>query len=475
MTEAILDALGAVMTRWTMGGSALAAAPPDWREGLGKEPGEAELRLLAATGQFLGAFTRPAPAGALIPLADLPRLARPPLTDALRPRARRLMQQLSDGVARRALLDFLDARGWTLHPGDWLPRPGEDVPDVYAPWQDWAGAATAGARHASLALTAENWDDLGPAARRVALAALRRVDPAAARALLAARLGGEGADERVRLVELLAQGLSAADAPLLESLAGDRAPRVKTLAATLLARLGGGAGAADDADTRELAGFFQVQTKGLLRRSRTLVAVPLKTAAQRNRRGSLLESQSFPAFAAALGMSGAELIAAWPWAGDAALDLTFVAMAARSAPDALVPALAEQLSLGAGADPRRLLPLLVRLTAAERCAAAARLLQTSGVSFADALGIAGGCGGFDAPLLSPAGRALLQALTGANAGPNDHAGELAALGLLASQAGARAALQALAAAGLLAADPRLDMLRLNAALNPPPSSEEPKI
>ena len=65
----------------------------------------------------------------------------------------------------------------------------------------------------------------------------------------------------------------------------------------------------------------------------------------------------------------------------------------------------------------------------------------------------------------PAEAALLHALGSADARPGDHAAELQALGMLASRAGAQKALERLVrGAGLLQADPRLDMLRLNAAL-----------
>lgn len=57
MADQLLLALAPVLTRWTMGGSAAAVAPEGWRGALGNEPGEAELRLLALAGQFLGALT----------------------------------------------------------------------------------------------------------------------------------------------------------------------------------------------------------------------------------------------------------------------------------------------------------------------------------------------------------------------------------------------------------------------------------
>lgn len=462
MADAILDALGPVLTRWTMGGSAVAAAPGPWRDALGAEAGEAELRLLALSGQLLGALAIAEPAGEVRPLGDIPMLAQPPLPDALRPRIRRLLPQLRELSARRTLLEFLDARGWTLHPGDWMPRPGEDVPAVYAAWQDWA-AASGSPSSASDMLSAESWDQFGPAARHAAFTALRRQDPAQARALLAEKIAGEAPDHRLRLLEALAIGLSDADQPFLETLAGDRAPRVKALAAALTARLGHGE-SVDDEHAAELAAFFPVQTKGLLRRTRAIVPQEMKTAAQRNRRAALLDAVSFDAFARALGLPSADLVAAWPWGSDALADQLLAAMATRSAADAVVSALAEALTTAASIDPHTLAQLLPRLSPSERRQASTRLMRAKGASFAMVLAIAGGDGGIDDAIRTPAGAALLRALTPEDARHGDQASELLALGLLASRAAARQALEHLAEVGLIASDPRLDMLRLNAAL-----------
>ncbi len=462
MADAMLDALGPVLTRWTMGGSATGAAPAAWRDMLGADAGEAELRLLALSGQLLGALVLAEPTGDVRPRGDIPALAQPPLPDPLRPRARRLLQQLRDDAARRPLLDFLEARGWTLHPGDWIPRPSEDVPAVYAPWQDWAVASGTPSSAPDL-LSAESWDSFGPAARLAAFAALRRQDPAQARAVLTGKIAGEPADHRVRLLETLCAGLSDADRPLLEQLAGDRAPRVNALAAALMARLGQGGISGDDA--AELAVFFPVQTKGLLRRTRVIVPQVLKTQAQKNRRIALLEMVPFDAFAQALGLSAPELVQAWPWGNDSGADLWLATMVARSGADAMVAAVMDALTTGATVDPHAVAQLLPRLTARQRREAAIRILSTKGASFAMGLMIAGGNGTIDGAMCMPAGQALLTAVQTGDASRGDPAAELLALGLLASRDAARQALDQLAAAGLIAADPRLDMLRLNAALD----------
>jgi len=69
MTEAIFDTMGAVLTRWTMG-SAAAPGATMWRDELGTEPAEAELRLLALSGQFLGVAVTAEPPATLLVLPD---------------------------------------------------------------------------------------------------------------------------------------------------------------------------------------------------------------------------------------------------------------------------------------------------------------------------------------------------------------------------------------------------------------------
>jgi hypothetical protein len=223
--------MGAVLTRWTMG-SAAAPAAAIWSGELGTEPAEAELRLLALSGQFLGVAVTAEPPAAPRVLLDIPVLALPTVPETQRPVARRILAAAKETRRKAELLAFLAARGRTVHPADWMPTADdEDVPDVYAAWRDWAeiaasNNATRGQTKDRLKdrLSAENWDDFWPAARRVALSELRRCDPAAARLLLEPKFAGENAEARLRLLSLLAVGLSEADLPFLETIAtSDRA------------------------------------------------------------------------------------------------------------------------------------------------------------------------------------------------------------------------------------------------------------
>jgi hypothetical protein len=86
----------------------------------------------------------------------------------------------------------------------------------------------------------EEWAIFLPAGLRAsAIAAQRRVDPAAARELVEAGWVDASADERVRMLDALAQGLGGDDVPFLESAVTDRSAAVGTRAVTLLTRLGG--------------------------------------------------------------------------------------------------------------------------------------------------------------------------------------------------------------------------------------------
>jgi hypothetical protein len=263
---------------------------------------------------------------------------------------------------------------------------------------------------------------------------------------------------------MLAAGLSAADAPVFEALANDRAPRVKIRAAALLARLGQGDAGSEDA--AELAGFFTVKIKGWLRKSLEIAAQDLKTPTQRNRRAALMDSLTFGAFSQALNLTPEELIEAWPWGGDVQVDHALAAMIERSAADAMVMFAAESMAAQATINLHGLSPLLPRLPADWRRRLALKVLAASDGAFIQALAITGGDGEIEGVIATSAGQVLLSELADRSDGKRtDHAIELLALGLLASQAAAVQALEKLAAAGLIASDPRLDMLQLNAALD----------
>jgi hypothetical protein len=161
------------------------------------------------------------------------------------------------------------------------------------------------------ALDDDNWREATPARRQRYIEDRRRRDPDAGRALVEAVWPNEGADLRFRLLQALRPGLSAADAPFLEGLAADRAPRVRELAERYLARLPGGAGrglALKSATERVVRG----QT-GLLRKRPTLkLEAPANVVGEawRDWVAQTFEDVELEELAEALGFAPADMIAA---------------------------------------------------------------------------------------------------------------------------------------------------------------------
>lgn len=230
------------------------------------------------------------------------------------------------------------------------------------------------------------------------------------------------------------------------------------MAASLLARLGRGTGTQDDAT--ELAAFFEFQTKGLFRRSRMLVSRPIKTPAQNARREALFNQVDFAGFAHALALAADEMVPLWSFGSDQAADNGFALLAERSAPTPIIDQFWDRLMSEATIDLSIIVALRPRLDQV-RLERFARQSLAKGSGFGTLLAIAGAGADIDGLVESPAGKALLGAATGDGATPV----EMHALGLIASQPAARAAIDRFVQAGIAASDPLLDLLRLNAALN----------
>lgn len=204
---------------------------------------KAALHLLSLCGQAIR-FERPA-----VPhdftIESWPRDERPIVPEDLRPLMLRL---LTEG---RCSDDIPLALAWALARHKLRPHPF-DLPHLdafvrsYAEYlgataQFWAQREKPPAQQQGYfdadPLDADTWTEAPMSRRARFLEDLRRRDPAVARALLESAWPRETAAARQRLLAALQIGLSSADAAFLESLAKDRAPRVRGLAQRLLARL----------------------------------------------------------------------------------------------------------------------------------------------------------------------------------------------------------------------------------------------
>lgn len=454
MHDTLADDLQPVLVRWTMGGQAASIAPERISTLLGEDPDEAELRLLVIAGQALGMMVVAEPTGGLQGVPDLPLLALPTMPAALRPLAAPILSGRDEWL-REGLLRLLETRGYVVHPADWMPKAGADVLDVYAPWQDWRKGiqATAG-------IGGPGWDDLGPAARLAMLAGLRRSDPEAALDLVSARAAQETPERRLAMVRTLAVGLSERDRPFLEGLSADRAPTVRAEASRLLSRLGGSVSSTLSDDVSDLV---QV-TKSLLGGRRSITLKARMNHAQQARLEKVMAGADATAFAAALGVADVDLPGLWPWGKDVVLDQRLADLLTGTGSDGVIDAIEKRIADGTGIGVHTLRDGARRLSSAAqtelvRASFSQETPLSSTVSMAPVLGIV------EEPDRNAEWRSVhLQLLRDVEPDASVGLATLQALGLLVTREAARSVLDKLERTSLRTGDPRLDTLRINAAL-----------
>lgn len=466
-------ALGELMSAWAAGPAA-AAAPERWAEALAPGGAEAELRLIALAAQALEVGWRPAPPGALTETALLPDLGLPFLSEPHRARFRRIVKALN-GYSEdfHQILRFLAARGRVLHPLDWTPGENEEgIPDLYAPWRDWVAERAPSPEEA---LDAANWEEWTKAGRRRAFADLRKADPSAALALLTAKAPSLKAEERQDLVEALRTGLSEADRPFLEEVkAKDRSNAIKQLAEALLGRMELlGALSPEKAAALFYEEFLKVERKGILKRELKLSGRHKRPQDNTERLSLLIERAGLDALAAGAKASRTELAAAWPhdaWSYAVSFRALLLAAGSPAENEAAFLAICEAGLTGLGGE--RLGEMLDRAPEARRPALAAKALDRANGGFDDHLSAMGGQIG-RAPLslvrrtgLWTETLGLLQAAQKGEEAKFAHLLplKLRILGGVLDAAGAAEALEDCARLGLSPADPRLDLLHLNAEL-----------
>jgi len=471
MTIELLTTLENLKAIWMMGGSAAERAPAAWREVVQQDP-YPELALLALSGQAIQYALRPVSGVKLQTAPPIPRLRLPTPPDPVRQQIRNLdrVAKLSD-PQMSGVIQLLASRGYAVHPLDYLPKQINQLPDFYAPWEAWDRAESPRGRASGAAeLTAENWDDWMPADRRAALSVLRSQQPALARQLITEKASSLAAEERLRVLELLAIGLNSEDRTALEGFVDDRSGKVRILVQQYLARIG--VVKDDPADLGEYAAFFSVG-KRLLKRGLKITANPLKTDAQKKRRAELAAKLSLQGLVQGLKLPGeAELISGWEH-GDAQASDDLVRMVAATGSEVAAALLAERLPELEGLSVEAFQLLFDRLGKASRRGLLPRVLENDGPRFTAALTCCQGMfGEVSWTKLKSLGalKALLK-LCSEEAASKPVEQEtlregLYALGLLADQAAAEELLRAFTEKKLFASDPMLGILKLNACLPP---------
>lgn len=202
------------------------------------------LQLLSLAGQALR-FARPVPPSAFSAEPEIsdPRRILP--EHLRRPLVRLLTDRKVSAPATRAIAQTFDSLGLRPHPFDFpaiepfLSSFAERLGLTAERWVErQQPTAEPGSYFADDILDDTNWAQARPARRVAYFEARRCTNSFEARALLESAWPQQSADVRLRLLEALQIGLAAEDQPFLASLEKDRSPRVRSLAARLLARLG---------------------------------------------------------------------------------------------------------------------------------------------------------------------------------------------------------------------------------------------
>ncbi|MGX5846280.1 DUF5691 domain-containing protein [Mesorhizobium sp. PL10] len=472
MNELEQTGLATMRDCWITGGTTFDLAPAAWKEiAGGASPDERERRLLAIAAQALDVGLRPAAPKALKRRPPLPRLGLPLLPERLRPLLRAALKNAADARRKSRVATLVASRGYVLHPMDWMPSASDqNSADIYAPWIDWQASLEGLKIAPQEQLAVRNWDDFYPAARRSALAEMRRRDSAAARDLIEAKAPGEPAEVRLALIELMHFGLSSADAPFLKSLASDRSGKVQELAGRLLARLGehgrAGDGGTDD-PVAELAAFIAEGKSGFIRRRTTYTPAKLKSPAQENRRIELFASCYLVDLAARFGKTESDFIDAWQFGVDDKADLSLVRMVAVSGSDATVAQMADALAAEGGKPALFVFHLMLRLDSGRKRTLIRQILNDA--QNLEALNLVEGAeaGWVEwGDLTNGKALSVLRAKVAGNDEPAKRSADhvLETIGFLATAATAERLIGDTVAAGMPPAAASLALLRLNAAL-----------
>jgi hypothetical protein len=465
----IETSLARIRGAWTAGGSALDHCPAAWRGAVSSEA--AECAMIALAGHASAVMFRPAPPSPIEPRPLLPALAVPTIPDAVRSRVRRVLARKAADALEQPLVELVTARGFAMHPADWMPAPRNDwAPDLYAPWLDWISGEDKSAPASEL--TIETYDQWSWAERRVELAALRRRDPGLARTIIAAKAAAEPAERRLKLIELLEAGLSTEDGEFLTSLANDRSDRVRALASAYLARLGWQTDL--DALAAELAEMVEVQKVGVIKRRHQLVIKPLKTKPQNARRSELFKLVSVAALARALQVEEAQLLESVPDGTEEGI-ADFVQMVAMTGSNQARRHLLDRMIDDTAFSLAYAQPLGPRLSPEERRAILPAVLARDAELFATTLVLMDRTLG-EAPLSALAkspGYAALESAVASLPQADDKTrpsidtmleATLTRLALLADAAAAAEIIRRVTSRGLSPADPRLEHLHTTAAM-----------
>lgn len=270
-------------------------------------PKEAQMRLLAMDAQLRAIATVPNNIPTLTFAQPMPKTDRAFPQEAARPLFRRLWESKQQET-RIDILDLLDRRGYIAHPFDFAPETAWDqLPEIYGDVLAWSRHTLNAAQNTTPAPCAS----YSRQRTQLHYADLRRQNHTEATEWLQSELAQNNAQNRLRLLRDIANQMTLADEPLLNTLVRhDRSGKVMAFAIQILRRLGARTPPPDDLSALEYLERFDPKAPNDTAR----IGTPKK---MNQTRASLLATTlgeiGFQDLAKELGLPPAELIKTWDW------------------------------------------------------------------------------------------------------------------------------------------------------------------
>lgn len=209
-----------------------------------------------------------------------------------------------DGRLSSDVLRLAEARGFTVHPCDWVPDATDypHHPDLYEPWASWLAAKGYTPYTAAVPLNLKNMHRFGSYALMRAFQNLYRKDREAAYNLLMQLPVADNADVRCDLLKeigggALFNGCYPSDAPILKHFLNDPSQKVREIAQERLRSMAGMETV--EAVAEHISKCLEVTKDGIL---------PLMPAYSEANLFAALYSTSVDALAQALGVSSTDFV-----------------------------------------------------------------------------------------------------------------------------------------------------------------------
>lgn len=208
---------------------------------------------------FVDAFT-----AKIMPPLRLPTMP-PPARQALQKVIR--YEKIQVDRSFTSILRLAEARGFSVHPSDWVPHPDcapPVYPELYRPWAVWLAEQGYTPYGIAYPVNIDSLEHFKPTARRDAFRSLYQKNRTAAYELLRQMPGAYSAEMRLDMLPEIGGGASfsgiyPSDVPIMEYYLNDRSKKIRVFAEQRLKQIGGLETA--EANARHIAQHLIVQNE----------------------------------------------------------------------------------------------------------------------------------------------------------------------------------------------------------------------